>query len=82
MIIADVIEEKRVLPYLKARSLFNQYQKAKKYILLGLLKEVNFKLREPKENGVYSFRINKQFRAFCIFRNNKLVVINISNHQN
>jgi plasmid maintenance system killer protein len=44
--------------------------------------KTDFKLREPKKDWVYSFRINKQFRAFSYLKNNDLIVYKIDNHQN
>jgi len=82
MKISTILEEDHILPYLIERNLFKQYQKAKKYILLGHLKPVDFKLRHPKEKGIYSFRVNKQFRAWCIFKENELIIFNVDNHQN
>ena len=58
MRIIDMIEESQILPDLQSRKLLEQYQKAKRYILLGHLSHVDFKLRKPKEKGIYSFRIN------------------------
>lgn len=81
MNIAEVFEEPDILEYLESRNLLKQYQKAKKYLLLGHLKQVHFKLRQPKEKGIYSFRINKQFRALCVYKQGELRVFEIDNHQ-
>ena len=82
MKISAIFEKEHIMPYLESRNLLKQYQKAKNYLLLGYLKQVNFKLRHPKEFGVYSFRKNRQFRAFCVCKENELIVFNIDNHQN
>lgn len=82
MKISSVLEEGFILDDLKARKLLKQYQKAKQSILSGHLKQVRFKLRQPKEAGIYAFRINKQFRALCIFKENELIIFSIDNHQN
>lgn len=81
MIINKIIEIEKILIFLQKRNLVKQYKKAKLYILAGHLNNVLFKIREPKEKGIYSFRINKQFRAFAVFKNNTLRIIKINNHQ-
>ena len=53
------------LQYIRERQLTKQYLKAKKYILSGNLKNVDLKLREPKTEGIWYFRINKQYRAYA-----------------
>lgn len=82
MKITSILEDKTVFKYLKERLLLKQYQKAKQHILSGNLKTANFKLKKPKEKGIYSFRINKQFRALCIYKEDNLLVFTIDNHQN
>lgn len=82
MSITAIFEGKDILPYLEERNLLHQYKKAKKYILMGHLKTVGFKLRQPKEKGIYSFRVNKQFRALCVYKEGELRVFEIDNHQN
>lgn len=79
--IQNILEEKRVAKYLESRGLMKQYKKAKEYLLSENFQIVNFKLRKPKEAGIYSFRINKQFRALSILKNNTLRVFAIDNHQ-
>lgn len=81
MNINEVLEEANIPNYLKTRKLLQQYQKAKRYILAGHFRNVGFKLRQPKEDDIYSFRINKQFRALCILKKSTLIVFKIDNHQ-
>jgi len=64
-IISAVLISEESLAYLKARNLEKQYKKAKNLILAGNFKNVDLKLREPKKNRVWYFRINRQFRALC-----------------
>lgn len=82
MKISSIKEKSHIIEYLKLRNLLKQYDKAKKYLLLGNLQQADLKLRHPKELEVYSFRVNKQFRAFCVYRENQLIVFRIDNHQN
>ncbi len=53
------------IKYIEKRGLKNQYQKSCKFILEGYLKNVDLKLREPKSQEIWYFRINKQYRALC-----------------
>ena len=55
------------LEYLVKRGLEKQYLKTKKYILEGYIRNADLKVREPKKDKVWYFRINKQFRAICEF---------------
>ena len=82
MLFEEIVEEKDVLKYLMKRNLLEQYKKTKTYLLLWLFAKVNFWLREPKKSWIFYFRINKQFRAYCIIENKQLRVIKIDNHQN
>jgi hypothetical protein len=51
--------------YLQKRKLEKQYLKAKSLILDGKFSNVDLKIREPKKERIWYFRINRQFRAFC-----------------
>jgi len=81
MLIEKILETKDVLAYLNKRNLLQQYKKSKKYILLWLKKQVDFKLRNPKKLKIYYFRINKQFRAYGVLDWNILKIYEINNHQ-
>jgi len=77
-----IIEKKEILPYLKSRGLLLQYKKAKQFLLKNNLIQIKFKERRPKGSGIWSFRINKQFRALCFFDGDgDLIVFKIDNHQ-
>ncbi len=82
MLIEKIEEEKDVFEYLLQRNLLKQYKKAKNYLIIWNLKQADFKIREPKSDEIYYFRINKQFRALCYFEEKTLVVFKIDNHQN
>lgn len=81
MKVKKIIERNDVASYLEQRNLAKQYKKAKKYILFGFFGLVDFKKRKPAKDGVWYFRINKQFRAICYLEESVLVVVEISNHQ-
>lgn len=81
MMLTSIFETEDILEYLTARQLLKQYEKAKGFLLQGYFRQVNFKLKQPKEKGIYSFRINKQFRAHCVYKSGELLVFEIYNHQ-
>ncbi len=81
--IKRIFETKEVEKFLKSRNLLKQYKKAKRYLLEERLLTVRFGERRPKGSGIWYFRINKQYRAYCVFNeNNDLVVFEINDHQN
>jgi hypothetical protein len=63
MIIKSIFESDDVILYLEKRNLLKQYKKAKNFMLLGFFENISLKKREPKEDDIYYFRINKKFRA-------------------
>lgn len=82
MRIPNIFERKEILPYLEARGLVKQYKKAKSYVLAGNIMQTKLKERQPKGSGIWSFRINKQFRALAYFsKEGDLIVAKIDNHQ-
>jgi len=82
MKIKEILENEKVVRYLEQRSLIKQYKKVKQFILLSNFSLVNFKKRKPKKDGVYYFRINKQFRALAFLEKDVLIVFDVDNHQN
>ncbi len=80
--IYTILEEKSVILYLQKRNLLKQYKVAKEKVLSWFVNKSDFKERKPTWLGIYSFRINKQFRALCYQREPDLyVVVRIDNHQ-
>ena len=71
-----------LINFIEKRNLANQYKKAKSYILKWFFKQVDLKLREPKKNKIYYFRLNKQYRAICKLEWNILKIFDIDDHQN
>jgi plasmid maintenance system killer protein len=81
-IIYRITERKEVLDYLRKRGLIKQYKKSKMFLMAGNLKAVKFKKLQPKAREVWSFRINKQFRAIGVVDfKGTLRVMKIDNHQ-
>ncbi len=81
MIINNVFESDDVLIYLEKRNLIKQYKKAKNFILLWYFENASLKKREPKDEDVYYFRINKQYRAIWYIENNNFYILEIHDHQ-
>jgi len=75
-----IYEHPKAIEYLEKRNLLSQYKKTKKNILLGIQSGAKLKIRQPKKDGVYYFRINKQFRAIVRKKEDSLFVIDIDNH--
>ncbi len=71
-----------VVSYLQKRNLIKQYKKAKKKILDWYTSDLDLKERKPKDSGIYSFRINRQYRAFGIIQDDVLIIFEMNNHQN
>lgn len=81
MNICRIIERKDLISYLEKRNLLPKYKKAKTFLLSEGFRLVDFKKRKPKKDEIWSFRIDKQFRALCYFDDDTLVVFDIDNHQ-
>lgn len=76
-----IFEQEEALRDLKRYGITSQYKKTKNFLLIGLHGKLDFKLRQPKSAGIYSFRINKKYRAFGKIVERKLVVFEINTHQ-
>jgi hypothetical protein len=74
-----------ILEYLSSRQILSQYKKAKNMLIGWLVQKYDLKLRKPKNEWIYQFRINQKYRAFGFFKeeNEKtlFVVTHISDHQ-
>ncbi|MDD2917050.1 MAG: hypothetical protein PHH70_04365 [Candidatus Gracilibacteria bacterium] len=79
--ISQVHISPEALEYLIKRKLDKQYLKTKGYILAGYMQNVDLKMREPKKDKIWYFRINQQFRAICELQGDTLFVLAIDNHQ-
>jgi Txe/YoeB family toxin of Txe-Axe toxin-antitoxin module len=73
---------KELLEYLRSRSLLKKWEKA-----FGLFQQdhrhpsLHTELLEPKWRGIYSFRVDKQYRAlFFIDKAGEAEVFQITNH--
>ncbi|MFH1218234.1 MAG: hypothetical protein V1679_00110, partial [Candidatus Peregrinibacteria bacterium] len=80
--VQKILERKEIFKYLQSRGLLKQYKKAKQFLLQGNTLQVKFKERNPQGSGVWSFRINKQYRALGIFNEvGDLIIFKIDDHQ-
>jgi plasmid maintenance system killer protein len=70
-----------VSEYLLKRRLLTQYTKKKENILKNIFTWNYLKLREPKKDEIWYFRINKQFRALWYIDGTTLKIFDIDNHQ-
>ena len=83
IVINNIFEDEWILEFLKKRNLLEQYLKSIKMLTSWIFGKLDFKIRQPKKNLIYSFRINKQYRAFWYFRDNWIFVIfEINDHSN
>ena len=82
MPIKHIFERDDILLELKQKNLLAKYKKAKNFILENQSKVVDLKKRKPQKDEVWQFRIDKQFRAYCYFEKDTLIVFHIDNHQN
>ena len=84
LIISSIyLDNEKLESYLIKKWLLNQFLKALSNLKNWNLQGLDFKLRKPKKDWTWSFRINKQFRAFWYFREWEIFVVNeINNHQN
>jgi len=81
MVISKVFIAPEALEYIEKRELTKQYQKAKSHILSGRFSSAQLKLRAPKKDQIWYFRINKKFRALCELDGEALYVYAIDDHQ-
>lgn len=82
MQIKNILERDDILLELEKKNLLTKYKKAKNFILENHSKLVDLKKRKPKKDEVWQFRIDRQFRAYCYFEKDTLIVFHIDNHQN
>ena len=83
LVIRDIYEVEEIKEFLEKRNLLNQYLKAVNFLKNWINQKLDFKERKPKWSWIYSFRINKQFRAIWYFdEENDFIVSKIDNHQN
>jgi hypothetical protein len=81
MKIEKIFIDKESMLYLEKRWLVKQFKKAKIFILNWLYKNADLKIREPKSEWKYYFKINNQYRAIWKFKWNDFIITKIFNHK-
>ena len=67
--------------YLKRRNLDKKFKKQTELFERDLsYPSLNVELLEPKKRRVFSFRIDKKFRAIFVYRNGDVEIIDINPH--
>lgn len=77
-----VVTDQDTIDFLQKKWLRKQFQAAKTKLIMWYYGKLDFKKRQPKKEEVYSFRINKQYRAIGYFDHHTFVVATISDHHN
>lgn len=80
--IKEIFIDQEILGYIEKRWLLKQYEKSEKYLYNWNYKQLDLKIREPKKDKIYYFRLNKQFRLWCKIENETIKIFHIDNHQN
>ena len=80
MIILPIHAE--IIEYLKKRQLFKKFQKQYNLFLENPgHPSLNVEVLEPKNLRIYSFRVDKKYRAIFIFRGPDIVeILDVNNH--
>ena len=76
-----VRETTGVVGYLQKHQLLKPYKKVKHLLESGYGQRVGLKKRQPKEQGIFAFRITKQYRALAVRVGDTLRVFAIDDHQ-
>ena len=70
-----------VTEYLKRHQLERKFQKAKELLEQSINHpSLNVELLEPKHLKVYSFRIDKKYRAIFVVNGKEIEIIMVTNH--
>ena len=80
MIIKELREDLNI--YLKNHNLIKKYQKAKQLFETDpFYPSLNTELLEPKDRLIYSFRLDRKYRAIFIYVDkNSIEIIALTNH--
>ena len=71
-----------VISYIKKKGLEKKFEKQKKFFEQNFSHpSLNTELLEPKNMRIWSFRIDRKYRAIFIFRNSDTIeIIDVNNH--
>ena len=70
----------KILDEISKRWLLKQYEKVEKFLKEWKMKNVDFRLRNPKSDNIYYFKINKQYRLWCTYKNNEIKIFHFDKH--
>ncbi len=79
--ISKILIDSGLILYLEKRNIGNQYKKAQEFLLNWNFKQVDFRIRQPKKNKIFYFKINSKYRAWCKLEWSILKIIEIDDHQ-
>ena len=71
-----------LLVYVKEHNIFSKFQKAVRHLKADIrYPSLQVELMEPKQDGIYSFRVDKKYRGLFFFnKNGEIEVFAITNH--
>lgn len=70
-----------LLIFLKKRNLTKRFRKqARLFEINPKYPSLQTEILEPKELKIYSFRVDKKYRAIFIYTDNEIEIIDINNH--
>ncbi len=80
MIISPI--HKEIEEYLRKRNLSRKFAKQVSFAKENIFHpSLNTELLEPKQMNIWSFRVDKKYRAIFIFRSKKSIeIIDVNNH--
>lgn len=70
-----------ITKYLKIHQLAKKFQKAKELVERDINHpSLNVELLEPKQLKIYSFRLDKKYRAIFIVTDGEVEIVTVTNH--
>lgn len=70
-----------LLKYLKRHHLENKFQRQLNILLKDFRHpSLHTEILEPRSRKIYSFRVDRKYRAVFVIRNSEIVIIDINDH--
>ncbi len=79
--IEKVFVKPEILKYAKKRNILSALKKSIEKIKTGNAYSLQLKLRKPKSDQIWQFRINKKYRVLGIIDEEDFIIYKISDHQ-
>jgi plasmid maintenance system killer protein len=71
----------KIRTFLRARNLGEKWEKARALFEKDIRHpSLHTKLMEPKDEMIYSFRVDKKYRALFVIKNGVALVFRVTNH--